>query len=217
MSLINDALKKAQRQRSTDSAPPLAAPPTAGPGPGARAVKRAKPLAFDVQMLRLALTVLGVGLVLVGGVLYFQWKAYPTGTLTLSGIKPRPKAPVKETPVSVEEKISLVVPATAPEAAATTAVEPSSPLVSAPAAPIEPAVAHPALKARPDPRILAFIDTVRITGIRASGADSKVLMNDRVFRVNDMVDRTLGLRLTAVEANALIFEDERGVVYTRNF
>lgn len=217
MSLINDALKKAQRQRSTDSAPPLAAPPTAGPGPGARAVKRAKPLAFDVQMLRLALTVLGVGLVLVGGVLYFQWKAYPTGTLTLSGIKPRPKSPAKEIPVSVEQKIPLVVPAADPDQSATTAVEPSLPIVSTPAAPIEPAGPRSTLKARPDPRILAFIDTVRITGIRASGADSKVLMNDRVFRVNDMVDRTLGLRLTAVEANALIFEDERGVIYTRNF
>ena len=217
MSLINDALKKAQRQRSTDSAPPLAAPTAAGPGPGARAVKRAKPLAFDAQMLRLALTVLGVGLVLIGSMLYFQWKAYPSGTLTLSGIKPRPKTPVKEIPVAVDEKISLIVPATDRGQPATTAVEPALPIVSAPGAPIEPAPSRTALKLRPDPKILAYIDAVRITGIRAAGVDSKVLMNDRVFRVNDMVDRTLGLRLTAVEASALIFEDERGVVYTRNF
>lgn len=56
-----------------------------------------------------------------------------------------------------------------------------------------------------------------MTGVRAAGADSKVLMNDRVYHVNDMVDYELGLRLTSVTTSALTFVDENGLVYTKTF
>ena len=54
-------------------------------------------------------------------------------------------------------------------------------------------------------------------GIRSSGGDSRVLMNDRVFRVNDIVDRNLGLRLTKVDPAMLVFTDSNGAIYTKNF
>jgi len=83
---------------------------------------------------------------------------------------------------------------------------------------LAPAWQHvPAPVARPDARAQAFVDALRVTGIRASGSDSKVLMNDRVFRLNDIVERTLGLRLTGVAADRLSFTDPNGLVYTRNF
>jgi hypothetical protein len=78
-------------------------------------------------------------------------------------------------------------------------------------------VIRPAPVAKPDARIQTYIEALRVTGIRASGTDSKVLMNDRVFRVNDIVERSLGLRLTGVAADRLSFTDENGMVYTRNF
>ncbi|MBI3886970.1 MAG: hypothetical protein HY302_14770 [Opitutae bacterium] len=218
MSLINDALKKAQRQRSTDSAPPLPSAAAANPPPG-KVAKRAKPLTFQSQVVRMAATVLGLGLLLIGGVLYWQWKSYSSEPLALSA----PKSPAK---------VAMQPAAPAPSAA--TALEPAKepgpgavaatfavPTVSSPAVAsaetAEPVPAAPTGRARPDPKILAYIDTLRITGIRAAGGDSKVLMNDRVFRVNDVVDHMLGLKLTGVAAEALTFEDERGVVYTRNF
>jgi len=40
-------------------------------------------------------------------------------------------------------------------------------------------------------------------------------MNDRVYRVNDVVDRGLGLRLIEVQSGRLDFEDARGVRYTK--
>jgi hypothetical protein len=220
MSLINDALKKAQRQRSTDSATPLA-PMTASNPPVGKVTKRAKPLAFQSQVVRMAATVLGIGLLLIGGVLYWQWKSFASESLTLGSAK-------------VPTKTAPKVAATSPAPAETEPVKENSPATAAPvfsvpnpvpsAAAAEvrespPAVvpAAPTIKARADPKILAYVDTLRVTGIRAAGGDSKVLMNDRVFRVNDIVDHALGLKLTGVSANALTFEDERGVVYSRNF
>jgi hypothetical protein len=41
-------------------------------------------------------------------------------------------------------------------------------------------------------------------------------MNDRVYRVNDLVDRNLGVRLTKVESGRLTFTDASGAVYSKN-
>jgi hypothetical protein len=54
-------------------------------------------------------------------------------------------------------------------------------------------------------------------GIRSSGTDSKVLMNDRVYRVNDYVDRILGVKLVSVSRDTLTFTDANGVTYVKNF
>jgi hypothetical protein len=83
--------------------------------------------------------------------------------------------------------------------------------------PAKPAPVVVAEKPKPDPRVLAFIDALRVTGIRAAGADSKVLMNDRVYRINDVVERESGLKLVGVAVGTLSFEDAQGAIYTRNF
>jgi hypothetical protein len=82
----------------------------------------------------------------------------------------------------------------------------------------EPPAAKPAPPAVPPPdrRILAFLDNLHVTGVRAAGDDSKVLMNDRVYRMNDMVERELGLRLTGVSTTVLTFADEKGKTYTKS-
>ena len=70
---------------------------------------------------------------------------------------------------------------------------------------------------KPDPKILAYLDALRVAGIRVSDTGSKVLMNDRVYRESEIVDHLLGLRLKKVENDTLTFVDERGVTYTKNF
>ncbi|MCX6948812.1 MAG: hypothetical protein NTX39_03985, partial [Opitutae bacterium] len=67
------------------------------------------------------------------------------------------------------------------------------------------------------PKAISFVDNLRIAGIRASATDSKVLMNDRVYRNGDIVEYELGLKLTEITANSLTFENESGARYTRNF
>jgi hypothetical protein len=64
---------------------------------------------------------------------------------------------------------------------------------------------------------VAFVDAVRVAGIRSSGDDSRVLMNDRVYRVNDIVDRALGIRLVKVAVDSLTFSDAAGLTYVKYF
>lgn len=66
-------------------------------------------------------------------------------------------------------------------------------------------------------RILTFIDNARIGGVRLSGDDTKVLLNDHVYRLNSVVSMELGLKLTGVTATALTFADENGSVFTKSF
>ena len=56
-----------------------------------------------------------------------------------------------------------------------------------------------------------------MTGIRTSETGSKVLMNDKVYRLNDLVDRKLGLRLVKIEADSLTFADATGATYVKSF
>ena len=69
----------------------------------------------------------------------------------------------------------------------------------------------------PDERVHAYLDAVRVTGVRASGPSSRVLLNEKVYRINDTVERSLSLKLTAVETDFLTFTDANGVEYQRNF
>jgi hypothetical protein len=99
----------------------------------------------------------------------------------------------------------------------------------APPAPIQPATAAlsappPASPAEPiavgvvaDPRIQAFVDILRIAGVKRAGAESRVLLNDRVYRLNDIVDRSLSVRLIKVEGNSLTFSDAAGFTYVKHY
>ena len=69
----------------------------------------------------------------------------------------------------------------------------------------------------PDERVTAFVEAVRVTGIRSSGAESRVLMNERVYRVNDIVERTMNIRLIKAATDSLTFSDARGVIYVKRF
>lgn len=223
MSIINEALKKAQRQRSSDSAPPPTSVSTAQP-PSARVAKRAKTVELQGPVVRMAAGVLGVGVLLIAGVLYWQWKSFASEPLLVAPPKRAAVATAKpegsgQTPAATPAQASLPnTGATTPALSAVVAVEPSAPTVEVDKEvlpKVEPVIST--AMPRSDPKILAYIDTIRVTGIRAAGSDSKVLMNDRVFRLDDVVDHALGLKLTAVTSHSVTFEDEQGFAYTRNF
>ncbi len=256
MSLINDALKKAQRQRaleqSSDTAPITGAQPVS---------KRKQPLgAKTVLLIGAGALVLAV-LSGVGTMLYLGDKPKTSAT-------PAPKTHAPVAPTTTETP-TIVVPTAAPPtdavatnptpkpvATAPTSEKPAespapkteapalapivektpdpAPVVTQAPAVVEPAPistppapvvttaaparpTRPAVEAKPDDRIQAYVDAIRVTGIRSSGNDSKVLMNDRVYRVNDVVERTSGLKLTKVESDSLTFTDAAGFVYVKNF
>lgn len=211
MSLINDALKKAQKLRTQESVPP---PPAADRGPAAPIVRRGRPMAFPHVLLLLGAAVLLV--ILAAGVTAYvlrsDKKSAPASRFASVAVHAAPPA---EAPGSLPQITLPALGEPPPPAAAKPAPPPPARALAASAPSAAPA--EPPAPPQPDPRALAFIDALRITGIRASATDSKVLMNDRVFRVNDIVSYELGLRLKAVNNDSLTFVDGHGFVYTKNF
>jgi len=232
MSLINDALKKAQRQRTVDAAG--VAPPMPGES-GTRVTRRGKPLASQLVLLIVAASAVLVVISVVATVYLLREPSTPATTPTLvqnsqpagqipappdsSPVSPVvfiPLAPPTDTPVAqIPEPVSLPAPAstTLPAAPPVVNTPPPAPVVAIQTEPASRPVA-PAGDV-PDERILDYIDRLHVLGVRSSGSDSRVLMNDRVYRVNDVVDRGLGLRLIEVQSGRLDFEDARGMRYTK--
>ena len=130
--------------------------------------------------------------------------------LILSWWRHIPTTPVTPAPTEA-------TPAPAPEPAATTTSEPVP--AAAPAAVTTPQIRIASIDedtaAARETAAYSVINAMRISGIRGTGTDSRVLIDGRVYRINSVVDRTLGLRLTAVEADRLLFTDSRGTVFTR--
>jgi hypothetical protein len=223
MSLINDALKKAQKQRTEDN-PSLNTMPGIGGEPAARIAKRAKPPGFSSLLLWTGLGAGTLVVLVVGG--FFLVRFLTSRTETPPTVKPAvvaqttsapatesaPAKPAPSTPTG-----SYVLPAAPTPAAVQPTVE-TQPVVTAPVVPPpEPEAPKIAPVLKLEPKAVAYIEALRVSGIRASSTDGKVLMNDRVYRVGDTVEHQLGLKLAVITANALTFEDERGARYTRSF
>jgi len=230
MSLINEALKKAQRQRS--DLPP-------GMTPADRMDHRGRPMRSQTIVLIIA----GAAILVVFSVLitvFLVNRGSTAATPPVATVAPKtapaidtsapaavivPPAITVPIPPPVAEKAVAKAPPpteTAPGAAEVipppvTSALPGAATTPAPVAvapiPIPPVTTAP----QPELKIQLFVDTIRVMGIRSSGGESKVLMNDRVFRVNDIVERTLGLKLIKVEPELLTFSDSNGMIYTKQF
>jgi hypothetical protein len=244
MSLINDALKKAQRQRTPDaSVRPAASAPMPVPEPAPQPqpqiyVRQHRGGGPDPMLLKYLAIGGGVLAVLVGGI--FAWKALspldkppasattPTVTTSPTVTPPQPTATNPTVANLPAENVPTIRPAQSPAAQPAFTIKsdpppvtttPSYQVATQPATPrieIPPPVA-PA--AKPDPRVLTAIDAFKVLGVRTGAAprDNKVLMNDRVYRLGDYVVPELGLKLTGVTPSTLTFEDSNGAIYTKSF
>jgi len=63
--------------------------------------------------------------------------------------------------------------------------------------------------------VYEFLEKLRVSGVRASPTDPKVIMNDRVYRLNDIVDKATQLRLIRVDNFTLTFSDPSGFEYRK--
>jgi hypothetical protein len=222
MSLINEALKKAQRQRT--ETPDALLPPL--PGGGGRISKRGMPMgAQTIALIAAGCIVLIV--LSVGGTIFLvrstSRKNEPTAGASVAPV-------VSPVAVNVEKKTAGAPPQSPLSSPGAQNAEPNpisiapiiTPIIAA-TPPAEPPVSPPSQPAAPtvpghqDERVHAYLDALRVTGIRSSGTGSRVLMNEHVYRVNDVVDRGLGLKLTEVQSDALIFTDRNGVTYAKQF
>lgn len=275
MSLINEALKKAQKQRTGES-PSLSAMPTIGGERPDQIARRGKSSGLGELLLPLGLGGVAVALLVVGAVYFFTRKSEtpaPAASAPVVASTPaaapaaqpvQPSAPVQVAlqpavtqPVATPPPIvvaaptppapapqtvsTFTVPNVAASAPATSSPEPvrhtasvvTTPAPAAPAPvvaltlppapapqPAQPLAPTPVAAPKFEPRAINYIEGLRVTGIRVSGTDpkdSKVLMNDRVYRLGSLVDAEMALRLVGITPTALTFEDDRGARYTRLF
>ena len=232
MSLINDALKKAERARAGGNGPLPAA--TAGTGLQA---SPARPTPPPTVLLVAGGAVLGLALALGAWLL---WPTPPSPSLPDPALQPvetplptpaSPPVALASAPTSPPDSVgSSPVPATAsPSASLPPAAIAAVPVAGNPTQPVatEPGPAGGASAASgngivpgpaaPSARFVQRAESFRVVGIRFAGADSKVIMNDRVYRIGETVDHEQGIRLTAVTADTLSFVDATGAAYTRRF
>ena len=216
MSLINEALKKAQRLRHEEPAPGSPAPDAV---PAERVSQRPPTRSNSTLVLLVAG---GVALVVLSVVVTVFLLNRPSATPVTPVAAVAPEAPAIPTAL-VPAIRPPVIAATEPASPTNAAPEPEKILpapaviAAAPPDPVPAAPSRPAADPQPDPRIAAFVEAIRVAGIRSSGNESRVLMNERVYRVNDVVDRTLNVRLTKVETDTLTFADANGFSYVKNF
>ena len=72
-------------------------------------------------------------------------------------------------------------------------------------------------KPKPDATIIDFLEASRVTGVRVSGDRSKVVMNNRVYRLNSIVDMRTNLKIVKILNDEIVLVDESGIQYRKQF
>ena len=229
MSLINDALKKAARQRAEEQADVVAPMPGGGnrhaPGSGGPMRTQTMVLIGAAAVALIVVSAVVTGVFVAGKSEQKSAAMAPVPTPT-----PSPQKVVVQSPViAIPQVLQTSTPSPTPVAATKPASAPvlpplptarqvPSPVISAPAAAasVAPAPVSSAPESHND-LIQGIIDRYRISGVRAAGPDSKALVDGHVYKVNDLIDKSLGLRLLKVEPDHLTFVDAQGETYVRSF
>ncbi|HKB89635.1 MAG TPA: hypothetical protein VKC60_03845 [Opitutaceae bacterium] len=180
MSIINDALKKAQRQRAQET---TAHPASVGAHRGGGQHRAMGP------GLILIVGLLGAIVVLLGTIAF--WPSSPSAP-----------AKVVAKPTTAPAPAPVVKPVVTAEPVLAKAAPEPTPILAPP---------------QQDPKILIFISGLKIIGVRPAGNESRVFMNEHVYRLNDLIDPMLGVTLTGVTESSLTFKDAKGATYTRVF
>ncbi len=224
MSLISEALKKAQRQRTSEV--------PGGEGPRVVIRRGATPAAKQVLFLAGGVVVAVVAAAIIAVVMLRPSEEEITARVALAAAKAKTAPPAKNATSEPAGQIALAATSANPAAAKSEAPPPIIVLnlprsgAAAAAVPLAPAPERPALvpasaaatnRGGSPGALQDYVDTLRITTWSAAPApaDSKVMINGKVYRINDEVDRALGLKLTDVKADRIIFTDEHGTAWVR--
>ena len=224
MSLINDALKKAARQRAEEQADIA---PLAQTGRRKRIPRHGAPMSAQTLVLLAAgaVTLIVASVVITGILITGRLEPRAAAVATPLPATPAPKPPpvvVVQVPRPADLPVAPVrQPAPQPPTAAPVAQAAPPAAAAAEPAPRPAAAEAPKTPATPPPsrgdQVQSFVDGLRVTGVRAAGSDSKALVDGHIYRVNDFLDRALGVRLVQVDPDHLTLVDSQGVTYIKSF
>lgn len=203
MSLINEALKNAQRESQGDSAPAVRD----------AHISDARD-AGGVSQKKVALLVMLVAL--VGGVAWFLAKSEPEAPVVAR--TPQVKSPASE-PKAPAAEVKPVAPAESPKVAPAPAVpvvapaEPTLPVVNpAPVAP--PVVAAPPAP-QENPEVLKLVGLMNVSLARK--ATSRAVINGVVVKVGDILSDQPKVVLHEIRDTSVVFTDAAGVRYEKRY
>ncbi|WP_404420984.1 hypothetical protein [Nibricoccus sp. IMCC34717] len=217
MSLINDALKKAQRERENQNTggaftPP---PPSANfPSPASPPPPRGRP-----WLLIAALVVFVSGLTawLTSRISTKPAEApvvtaapKPTAAPQATATPSAPLVVAAAEPTRAPAPTSRPAPTMAPRRQATP-VPTQAPMV-APAKSLEPVRISPAAERA---RKLLLVNQLRVSGVRISERGNRALINDRLVKIGDTVESIPGLTVVEIEQESIVFTDDTGHRYTK--
>jgi amino acid permease len=219
MSLINDALKKAARERAEEQGE--IAP---RPGGGRRNSGRGGPMQKQTLILIGAAAIV---LIVVSVVL--------TGMFMTGKPEAKPATAASPTPTTIAEaaaKIIIEAPAvavavpTATPAPTVAVLKPTptpvpvviqTPEAATPATPSAAAAKVADTSQGHMDEMQAIVDGFHISGVRTAGSESKALVDGHIYKLNDIVDKKSGLRLVKVDVDHLTFTDRDGNTFVRTF
>lgn len=246
MSLINEALKKAQQQRAGADMPMqlgglVRAEPSVGPSKQTILLKVVLVLACIAIILGVALSFLFFGM----------WQGNQLQDPPAVATSPPPSAPAAANAALPQVSTILEKSQTTEQTGAdsnpiaTTSAKPGPiqtaiqalaskyELNSPPPQPPPPDKTPPITqtditaqieqpvsdntKLKPDPQIIAYIGDLKITAIRMAGKDSKIFINNRVYRLNSTINRQLKIKILKIDPQRIVFIDNVGIKYTKHF
>ena len=197
MSLINEALRKVQSQRA--QAPELGADSRTG-NPSINYTARPSRFGLMIGLSLLIIVLLG----LIAG-LTFVLLSKGTTQSTPQTAATEPEAPVAKTAAEPSTVTDPVKPKT--EISETVSHEPAAPTPEVAEAPM----------AEPNPAIVDWLAQSKITGVRITSSNSKVILNDKGFSPGDNVNPALGLKIFEIEPKRIILIDSNEVQYVKLF
>ncbi|MEX0332254.1 MAG: hypothetical protein AB3N64_12610 [Puniceicoccaceae bacterium] len=226
MSLINEALKKAQPERS-GTPPPVPPKHLEMPQvPPSEPPKRKRNYLWGFLM---AVVIVALFSALVTTFLVYQILGDEDGTTAPA--ETAAVEPTETAPAQVWEKLPDE------EATSTAVAEVETTAVSLPTGdsriadeveelPASEAVATveespPAPPAKPNPAVWARLQELEIRGIMSGG--EKVLIFDtstgktKSYTPGDVLDGSLALSISSIESDAILFEDYGGIIHTKSF
>ncbi len=242
MSLINEALKKAQAQRQGGT--PSQPPPPGMPPPG-----NAPPSAGPSHLWPIVLAFFGVAVLFAGGAALIVW-----GLMRSSGEQrdqtvvtapadtvPQPSAPEAvptpaptpdesiESPASALPSEEVSSPGLATPTPAPTAIpsqpEPTPRHVAPAASPSPSPTATPArdvpAPARANPAVESFLARLEVRGVMAGGQRALLYNHDtqrtQAYEAGATISNELQLRVGEITMRSITFVDHDGFVYTKRF
>ena len=212
MSLINEALRKAQNQRN--QAPGL--------GDGAdmshQPVNPVNPPSRLGLMIGLSIFII-ILLGLVAGLSFLVISEYELQPAQ-QPVPPNPQSQMPQT-TSTTETASIKAAANevadvVPESAN---AMPTAPEAQPPASrkQLPEVIEGPVAKPGPIKEIADWVEQCTISGVRITSSKSKVILNNKGYSPNEVINDNLGLKILKIEPDRIRFIDSNGAEYIKSF